>query len=554
MNFRRLAQSVLALAVASYMGVGVPCAAATEKANVDRVIFLIEYLGADYVHTVSAGAVTNEGEYLEVRRFAATVAAQADDLVAQGASAETAAAVRSFVGLIDHRVAPANLRDLAEATAAHLRHEIATVTAPPLSPDVPRGERLFADACAPCHGATGAGDGPLASGMLPPPPSFREGHMQEISPHHIFAAVRFGIDGTAMPSFDAACTTDETWDIAAYVATLRDNAAARNPTENAAEQLEITFADIGARVLPSVVSVSAYARVANAATSPAPPPATGQWAVASAEDDGYPGFRRTRSASGFVVSADGDILTCSDVLLDRGGKTVDVVAIEYRDGQQLLARVIGIEPTIHLGVIRPEILPAVGLPPIPPVTLGDSDRLRPGHWTIGIGDPAGPATAFGVGVLSSEPTRQCYQENLTSTLIQSSMQIHPEAYGGPMTNIRGEVVGLLVPPPGSAPIVGAPPATFALPMNVAVGIYQSLKVKESRVSPWLGFAVLEMPAARRRLEAAGDKRRLPPTGVFIDEVFAPSPAATIDVHVGDCLVALDGQRLLSVLDGSDTSA
>lgn len=601
----------LAATVALAMSLAVVApAAASDPIEPDRVAFLLEYVGSDYPNAVHAGTVVDDAEYREVQRFLAIATAALSDLTARGASPEAVAGVQRLVQLVADRGAESDVRRLVDETAPRLLREIPGTALPSRTPDLGHGARLFADACAPCHGPAGRGDGHLAPGMLPAPISLRAARTIDMSPHQIFAAMRFGVDGTAMPSFDAACTTDDLWDLAFFVPTLRDGFApraadpglpvdlrtltvsstsallaewrAKRPETSLADvdhyrahpgpvaatpdavaaapaggpgpegaslagQLESTFAEVGARVLPSVVGVSAFARRAGAAAT-VPSAGAGRWTVATGEDDVYPGFRRTRSASGFVVSADGDILTCSDVLLGRDGRPVEVVDVEYRDGEHLLARIVGIEPTIHLGVVRPEVLPARGLPPIPPVTIGDSDQLRTGHWTIGLGDPWGPSTAFGVGVMSSEPTRQCYQENLTSTLVQSSMRIHPEAYGGPMTNIRGEVVGVLVPPPGIQPLKDAPAATFALPINVAMGIYKSLLVKQSTVSPWLGFAVLEIPVARTRLAAAGVTRTLAPTGVYIDDLFTPSPAAAGDVRVGDCLVALDGRRLLSVLD------
>jgi serine protease Do len=95
-----------------------------------------------------------------------------------------------------------------------------------------------------------------------------------------------------------------------------------------------------------------------------------------------------------------------------------------------------------------------------------------------------------------------------------------------------------VPPPR--------PLDFALPIDLAMAIYEPLKLKGSRRSPWLGFSVLERRAVRRdRLGRSGDAK-LPATGVYIDDVFDPSPASAADVRVGDFLVSIDGNRLGSV--------
>jgi serine protease Do len=116
-------------------------------------------------------------------------------------------------------------------------------------------------------------------------------------------------------------------------------------------------------------------------------------------------------------------------------------------------------------------------------------------------------------------------------------------------NIEGSVVGIMIPGPGAdLAALAAPwgPLAFALPINLAMAIYEPLKLKESRSSPWLGFSVLELPIARRRLAKPGRAVDLPATGVYIDDVFLPSPAAAADVRIGDSLLSIDGNRITSV--------
>lgn len=135
--------------------------------------------------------------------------------------------------------------------------------------------------------------------------------------------------------------------------------------------------------------------------------------------------------------------------------------------------------------------------------------------------------------------------------MQSSLSIHPESYGGPLVNIRGEIVGMNVPPPGEIDpeaMRRARSSEYALPINLAMNIYEALKISETRKSPWLGISVLELAAVHRRKNSTGESPPLPRTGVYIDDVFDPSPAARAGIRVGDSLVAIDGNRLFSVLD------
>jgi S1-C subfamily serine protease len=85
-------------------------------------------------------------------------------------------------------------------------------------------------------------------------------------------------------------------------------------------------------------------------------------------------------------------------------------------------------------------------------------------------------------------------------------------------------------------------------MDLVLNIYRALVVAESRRSPWLGFSVLELAVARRTREAGGPGPALPRTGVYIDDLFEPSPASRAGIRTGDTLVSIDGHRLFSVLD------
>ncbi|MEN8184736.1 MAG: PDZ domain-containing protein, partial [Myxococcota bacterium] len=127
----------------------------------------------------------------------------------------------------------------------------------------------------------------------------------------------------------------------------------------------------------------------------------------------------------------------------------------------------------------------------------------------------------------------------------------------------------VVPGPGAEfpeLVASARSLEFVLPIDLAMAIYEPLKLKESRRSPWLGFSVLELRASRRRLVSSSGgvepprtgvavRRRptsprkgvhVPQIGVYIDDVFEPSPAAAAGIRIGDRLISIDGNRLRSV--------
>ena len=335
---------------------------------------------------------------------------------------------------------------------------------------------------------------------------------------------------------------------AASPAETRPAPSAANDGLRLALQLQDAFARVAEQTAPSVVGVTAFVRQSEG--PPPAPPSGGRWLEGSADERRYPGFRRARAGSGFLVSDDGYILTARHLLVDESGETVELVDVERDDGRHQVARIVGTEATIDLGVLKLEEFRPTDLRDLRPVKIGDSSAVRVGHWAIALGNPAGPGTTFAVGTLSSRAERQCYQEELSATLMQASLGVPAGGYGGPLVNVEGAVVGMLIPGPGgdrAAPATPSPTVAFALPMDLALAIYEPLKVKESRKSPWLGISVLERRSVReRRGKSMPAHVKLPSSGVYIDDVFAPSPAAAADIRVGDSLISIDGNRLFSV--------
>jgi S1-C subfamily serine protease/mono/diheme cytochrome c family protein len=486
-----------------------------------------------------------------------------------------------------------------------LSEDLGIVAAPAVAPDLARGRVLYESDCAICHGGRGAGDGAAAAGQDPPPTSFRDDvRMSLVSPHQVTGAMTFGVDRTAMPSYREAYTDADLWDVAFFVMTLRDGFDPRPPavpldlplddvarfsnaelidrarlsgfqadlghidflranpqgsggggagagpaTASTSSQepgaglavaldLEAAFQQVAERVFGSVAGVSLYRKEAPAVPGKksARPEA---WRQAGREETLYPGYRRVRSGSGVFVTEDGFLLTRSRLLADdKGMRAGDIIDVEVQGNLHYRARLIGLEPAIDLAAIKAES-------PIPtqPARLGDSDAVRVGQWAVAVGDPPGVEKTFAPGLIAARAERDCYQENRSSTLMQSSIRVGPESFGGPVVDIRGEVIGIAVPRAGALPAAAQDAAVYVLPINLAQTIYEALKVKESTRSPWLGFSVLDLTADLRR-----KMPRAPLTGIYIDDVFDPSPAARTGIRVGDVLTAIDGNRVFAVPD------
>jgi S1-C subfamily serine protease len=297
-------------------------------------------------------------------------------------------------------------------------------------------------------------------------------------------------------------------------------------------ELEQTFGRVAQRVFPSVIGITSWRRTDGAPAQPS------GWSTAGSEAERYPGFEMARAGSGFFVTADGYLLTCHHLLIDpRTQELAELFEVEFEGNLRYRARIIGLEPTVDLAVLKVDVPFATR-----PAAVGDPETVRVGRWAIAVGDPPGVERTFAPGTISARPERDCYQENRTATLLQTSIRAGNGVYGGPLVDIHGEVIGLSVPPSWiAASIDGAP--VFGLPIELATTLFEALKIKESQRSPWLGFSVLELGwQLRRQLPWA------PMTGIYIDDVFTPSPASRAGVRVGDVLHAMDGQRMLSVAD------
>jgi serine protease Do len=118
-----------------------------------------------------------------------------------------------------------------------------------------------------------------------------------------------------------------------------------------------------------------------------------------------------------------------------------------------------------------------------------------------------------------------------------------------VVDIEGRVVGLAIGEPRTAaPLPGNAAAGRVLPINLALNLFEALKVAHSTRSPWLGISVLELDRMRKRVAADEPAAALPVNGIGIDDVFVPSPAAAAGVKPGDFLVELGGHPVQSVGD------
>ncbi len=268
------------------------------------------------------------------------------------------------------------------------------------------------------------------------------------------------------------------------------------------------------RVNPAVVNIDNLARpgAADPFADVLRPPGGGQPVVRG-------------SGSGFVIdAAQGWILTNQHVVEDAERLTVTL-----GDGRTLEAQLLGADQLTDVAVLR---VPADRLPAAP---LGRQAKLEPGEWVIAIGNPFRefPHTVT-VGVISALNRNRQLPGRDYSNLIQTDAAINMGNSGGPLCNLRGEVIGVnsaIASPTGTFAGVG-----FAIVIDDALAIAQHL-IQHGGV-PQLAIAMRDLDAATaQRLRATAGQ------GVVVDRVMPNGPAAKAGLLQDDVILQVNGQPL-----------
>ncbi|MEZ6037118.1 MAG: trypsin-like peptidase domain-containing protein [Planctomycetota bacterium] len=301
------------------------------------------------------------------------------------------------------------------------------------------------------------------------------------------------------------------------------------------------------KVRPSVVTLRAYRRAAPAVAEAT---ADGGWTAPAAEAT-YPGFVEYAACSGFVVSQDGEVLAVQNLLRDADGELPDLIDLELHDHQRVIAELVGSEPTVNLAIVQATVFPNGHSRQLVPLAFGDSDQMLPGMEVLCIGDPSGPERFCTFATFVTLPERDCYQDLMSAFYQQIATVVPDGAYGGPVVDYAGNVVGVLAPrdwQPGapSRPRTGL---ELALPSKIVKTLHAAIRDVKSFRSPWFGFAVMSRPeiAAVHGTEYYTQLNK-PRTGILVENVFEPSPAKAAGVQPGDFLVGFGDTRIFTPVD------
>lgn len=276
-------------------------------------------------------------------------------------------------------------------------------------------------------------------------------------------------------------------------------------------------ADVAAKVLPSVVNISSMKTVAQRSPFFSDP------FFREFFGGGIPRERVERAlGSGVIVSPDGYIVTNNHVV---GG--ADKVEVRLSDARVFQATIVGTDPKSDLAIIK---INKTGLPAI---KIGDSTRLRIGDFVLAIGNPFGLEQTVTMGIVSALG-RSGLGITDYENFIQTDAAINPGNSGGALVNMRGELIGIntaILSRTGGNVGIG-----FAIPVNLAMSIKQSIDKYGKVVRGWLGVTVQEItPELAQSLGLASVK------GALINEVMKGSPSEKAGIKRGDVIVAIDGQ-------------
>lgn len=240
---------------------------------------------------------------------------------------------------------------------------------------------------------------------------------------------------------------------------------------------------------------------------------------------------RVSLGSGFLIDSQGYIITNSHVI-DGASE----ITVRLNDDRKLEARVIGTDKMTDLALIKVE-----AGEPFPYVNLGDSDMLKVGDWVLAIGNPFGLGGSVTAGIVSAKS--RDIDAGSYDNFIQTDASINQGSSGGPMFDMKGNVVGIntaIFSSNGGSMGIG-----FATPVNLSKFVIEQLKAKGKVERGWIGVKV----TANDEKLILSDAQNFE-GGVTVAAVTENSPAAEIGIEAGDILIGLNGNDIRGTKDFS----
>ncbi len=232
--------------------------------------------------------------------------------------------------------------------------------------------------------------------------------------------------------------------------------------------------------------------------------------------------------SGFIVSADGLVLTNAHVV-----NGADEVTVKLTDRREFRAKVLGADKQTDVAVLR------IDAKNLPTVTLGDPSQTRVGDWVLAIGSPFGFENTVTSGIVSAKS--RALPDGTYVPFIQTDAAVNPGNSGGPLFNLKGEVIGI------NSQIYsgtgGYQGLSFAIPIDIASRVQAQLVAHGKVTRGRLGVTIQNVNQALAQSFGL-DK----PQGALVSSVEPGSAADKAGLKTGDVIVGIDGKDVVNSTD------
>jgi len=235
----------------------------------------------------------------------------------------------------------------------------------------------------------------------------------------------------------------------------------------------------------------------------------------------------SNNGTGFIISAEGHIATNNHVIEDAND-----ITITLSDGTKYKAKVIGADKKSDLAVIKINAGKS-----LPFAKFGDSSKARIGDWIIIIGNPYGLGGSVSVGIVSARGRSINGEQD--SDFIQTDAAINKGNSGGPMFNIKGEVIGIstaLFSPSGGNVGIG-----FASPASVVAPIIKQLKEQGEVVRGWIGISIQDISDEMAETLAIPKSK-----GALVTDVTPEGPSDKAGIIASDVIVKIGNQEIIEM--------
>lgn len=301
----------------------------------------------------------------------------------------------------------------------------------------------------------------------------------------------------------------------------------------APEALSASFAEIARRVEPAVVNIETTQAQPDSAEKD-------EDKEDQAQNLPFDMFRRPRRptrgvGSGFIISPDGYILTNYHVIEDASR-----ISVGLQSGEKYRGKVIGVDSETDVAVLKIEA-PRT----LPTVTLGDSNATQVGDWVLAMGSPFGLDQTVTAGIISKKERESPYF-NVFQRFLQTDAAINRGNSGGPLVNMRGEVIGMnsqIATSTGDYNGIG-----FALPANETSFVYKQL-IAQGRVKRgYLGITLESVHDEFAKVYGLAEAKGAIITAVAPIENGQPTPASKVGLQPSDIIVEFEGAAVLNAQD------